>query len=145
MISRITPLILLFVSGCSPTEIAQTSGESRCESQPLNEIFANPLESIGTRFCGEVQAVRESRTVKFFPADAPIPTERTDIVLIPDSKFRAVLEQRIPEGSSRTVYVEGTIGGDRSCFVDMAIDCLPYRRPLKMRVSAYSIRADGTE
>lgn len=121
-----------------------TSSDERstCAVESLKSVFSEPQVFIGHRFCGHVRAIRESRAVKLFPIENPLPTDRTDILLLPDRRTQDSLEMKIPQGRETRLYVEGTINADIDCFQNPDVACLPYRRPLLIQVSRFRVIDD---
>jgi hypothetical protein len=107
----------------------------QCDESSLQTVFSDPLSFLDKTFCGDVRVIRESRAIKMFPKELPLPDQRTDILLLPDREHAKKIENYLREGETTIFYIEGVIGGDKECFANPEIACLPYSRPLTIEVS----------
>lgn len=131
---------IVLSAGCASAEHSQSSqaGQS-CQITDLQEVFSSPAPVYKATFCGKVLAIHEGRMIKFFPYGSVVPSDRNDIVVIPDRRTTEALRNRISIGTTAVVYVRGTINAEGRCFDDQEIMCLPFRRPYDLKVSSFHV------
>lgn len=142
----VVALLFSMCLGCASVELDANYTPRTCPITTVTALFASPREADGVRFCGLTRAVHEGRVVKLFPAEAPLPNERRDLVLLPNLQLQDLLSDRIAEGEEQIIYIEGVISVDEACFSDPETMCLPYRRPIEIRVSSFRLLTnEGSE
>ena len=127
-------ITLILASACGGC--VSVPSAPNCDVASLADVFANPIAFFGKTFCGEALAVPEGRSLKIFPP-GPVPEKRNDVVMFLDKGAIRLLNTHSEPFS---LYVEGSIRGDRVCFVRDDITCLPYNRPFALEVRRLSVR-----
>jgi hypothetical protein len=140
--------LLTILPGCATVAQArEETSDPQCDVISPADVFRNPQQFFGKRFCGEALAVPNGLSLKIFPPSRVVPQERNNVVMFLDEITANALE---PIGRRPfRLYLEGVVSGMGECFQPIPAGysdwtCTPYRYPLDIQVSRFRrLRGSG--
>ncbi len=117
----------LFVpASCSAQRV---NSATDCTLGSFKEIAQNPAGASGKRFCAEIYAVRDGRTVRILenPSAGPQPD---GLSVFATTRTRSLLTNVGDE--PRRYYIEAIVHPQLPCFVRGGGECVPYLRPVTL-------------